>query len=84
MSSNGKTLRRNIVGQNDNRQSLAPGSTTGDQDEKSRRLGVPLDTARARPPNDITAPGILPSSGPLRTMPTDHFVSTPRGNRAAK
>jgi hypothetical protein len=72
------------VGTNDNRQSIAPGATTGDQDEKSRRLGMPLDTARARPPNDITAPGILPASGSLRTTPTDHFVSTPRGNRTSR
>jgi hypothetical protein len=56
-------------------------ATDGNQDDTSRKLGIPIDTTR---PND-TAPGILPTNnGSLRATPTDHFVSTPRGNRAGK
>jgi hypothetical protein len=69
---------------NRNRHWVDPGSTVSNQDNTSRRLGIPIDNATARPLNDITAPGILPASGSLRTTPTDHFVSTPRGNRTSK
>jgi hypothetical protein len=68
------------VGTNDNRQSLEPGSTATNQDSVSRRLGIPIDNATARPLNDITAPSVLPSGGKsMRTTPTDH-----RSNRTAK
>jgi hypothetical protein len=50
----------------ENRQwSTAP---DGNQDETSRKLGIPIDTTR---PNN-TAPGILPASGPLQTTPSGH------------
>jgi hypothetical protein len=71
------------VGTNDNNRQFGE-SGASNQDNTSRRLGIPIDNVSARPLNDITVPSILPKSGSLRTVPTDHFVSTPRGNRAAK
>jgi hypothetical protein len=67
------------VGTNDNRHSLEPGSTSINQDSVSRRLGISIDNVAALPLNGITAPGILPASGPMRTTPTDH-----RGNKATQ
>jgi hypothetical protein len=72
------------VGTNNNRQSLNPGSTEVNQDDVSRRKGILIDNVTARAVNDITAPSCLPASGPLRITPTDHFISTPRGNRTGK
>jgi hypothetical protein len=64
------------VGTNDNRQSLEPGSTSSNQDSVSRRLGIPIDNAAARPLNDITAPSVLPTSGSLRTTPPRGRIPT--------
>jgi hypothetical protein len=69
---------------NRNRNWVDPGSNVSNQDNTSRRLGIPIDNATARALNDITSPSCLPASGSLRTTPTDHYLSTPRGNKATK
>jgi hypothetical protein len=54
---------------NENRQWST--ATDGNQNETSRKLGIPLDVSRAWPPND-QPPGLLPASGPLRAVPSGH------------
>jgi|HubBroStandDraft_6_1064221.scaffolds.fasta_scaffold475904_2 hypothetical protein len=70
---------------NRNRNWVDPGSTVSNQDDTSRRLGIPIDNATARPLNDIRAATILPASGSLRTTPSAAFGSGDgKGNRTRK
>jgi hypothetical protein len=69
--------------ENHNRNWIDPTATASNQNNTSLRLGISIDNITAHPLNDMP-PGILPASGPLRATPTDHFVSTPRGNKATK
>jgi hypothetical protein len=68
------------MGNNDNRHWTDP-----NQNNTSRKLGIPIENATARAFNDITAPGILPASGPMRTTPSAVFGgSDGKGNRTSK
>jgi hypothetical protein len=59
---------------------------TTNPDDVSRRLGIPIDTTRARPDNDITAPSVLPASGPMRPTPSpqNYGTSDSKGNGKGK